>query len=52
MHFILHFIKVVTENIDVTLVTIVAIQQVNTIGGALQQRCDNKKTSTIDRYYK
>lgn len=49
MHFILHFIKVVTENIDVTLVTIVAIQQINTIGRALQQRSDNKKTSTIDR---
>jgi len=30
----------------------VAIGQINTIGKALQQRCDDKRTSTIERCYK
>ena len=29
-----------------------AIGQINTIGKALQQQCDDRKTSTIERYYK
>ena len=30
----------------------IAIRQINTLGNALQQRCDDRRTSTIGRCYK
>ena len=30
----------------------VAIGQINTMGKVLQQRCDDKRTGTIERFYK
>jgi len=33
------------------LITI-AIGQINTMGKVLQQRCDDKRTGTIERFYK
>lgn len=29
-----------------------AISQINTVGKALQQKCNDKRTSTIEKYYK